>query len=102
MKTRSGYNSEQIRNQVFMGVLGNLQRREAAVYQCVLEFGPITTESIAKILGGHPHWYTGRIKTLRDDLQVIEFAGSSISEESNRPASLWRVKKWDAQLALNL
>lgn len=100
MKTRPGFYSEQIRNEALMNIIEKLSKREAQVYQCILEFGPITTEKIAEILGGHPNWYTGRIKTLRDDMQLIEFAGTSISEISNAKASLWKVKKWDPQLAL--
>jgi hypothetical protein len=84
-----------------MEVLDKLTRREAQVYQCILEFGPISNEGIAQILGGHPHWYTGRIKTLRDELQVIEIAGTTRNEESNRPAALYKVKKWNSQLAFH-
>lgn len=101
MKTRPGYDSEQIRNQAFYEVLDKLTHRERQVYQCILEFGPITTESIAKILGGHSHWYTGRIKTLRDDLQLIEIAGQARTEDGHRPAALYKIKKFDPQMAFS-
>lgn len=99
MKTRPGYYSEQIRNSAYADVLENLTNRQAAVYQMILEFGPISTEDIAKLMDVYPNYITGRIKELRDELQLIELAGNTISEKSNKHASLWRVKKWDPQLA---
>jgi len=102
LKTRPGYNSEQIRNMAYEEVLKNLSNREAAVYQMILEFYPISTEKIAELMGVYPNYITGRVKTLRDELQLIEFAGTTISEKSNAKASLWKPKKWDAQLAFNL
>ena len=102
MKERSGYRSESIRNLAFEEILKNLTQRQAAVYQMIVEFAPISTEEIAKLMDVYPNYITGRIKELRDDLQIIEHAGDTISEKSHKHASLWRPKKWDAQLALML
>jgi hypothetical protein len=101
MKTRTDYYSEQIRNEAYAEVLNKLTQRESQVYNCILEFGPISLDGIAKILGGAAHWYSGRVQTLRDDYKIIEFAGKTRNEESNRPAALYVVKKWDPQLAFH-
>ncbi len=100
MKTRPGYYSEQIRNEVYMDMLENLTNRQKAVYQIIMEFGPISTEKIAGLMGVYPNYITGRIKELRDELQLIEHAGVTISEKSGKSVSLWKIKKIDPQLSL--
>lgn len=102
MKTRPGYHSEQLRNLAFEEVLKNLTQREAAVYQMILEFAPVSTEKVAELMGVQTHFITGRIKTLRDELQLIEICGETITEGGNRKAALYKPSKWDPQLALNL
>lgn len=99
MKTREGYHSEQIRNLVYADVLEKLTERQAAVYQMILEFGPISTEKVAELIGVHPHFITGRIKELRDELQLIEIAGVTFTEKGNSKAALYKAKKFDPQLA---
>jgi predicted transcriptional regulator len=102
MKTREGYNSELLRNKSFGEILSNLTDRQSAVYNLILEFGPISTEDVAKILDVYPNYITGRVKELRD-LGVVEFDAEheGKSEKSNKKVSLWKVKKWDGQLVLN-
>lgn len=101
MKVRPDYYSEQNRNLVYADILTNLTERQKAVYQMILEFGPISTERIAELMGVYPNYITGRIKELRDELQIIEFAGAALSEKSGAKVSLWKVKKFDPQMAFN-
>jgi DeoR/GlpR family transcriptional regulator of sugar metabolism len=100
MKTRPGYRSELIRELAFEETLNNLSERQTAVFNMIKEFGPITTEQIALLMNVYPNYITGRIKELRDDLQLIEYAGFALSEKSGSKASLWIVKKPEAQLSL--
>lgn len=102
MKKRPGYDTEQIRNQAFEKVLENLTNRERAVYNMILEFGPVSTEKVAELMDVYPNYITGRVQKLRDDYQLIEQCGETISEKSNYKAALYRVKKFDPQLAFNL
>ena len=99
MRTRPGYDSEQIRNLAYADILENLTNRQAAVYQMIIEFGPISTEKIAELMDVYPNFITGRIKELRDDLQLIEIAGVTITEKGNSKAALYKAKKWNAQMA---
>lgn len=100
MKTRTGYHSELIRELAFEKALNNLSERQSAVFNMIKEFGPITTEKIALLMNVYPDYITGRIIELRDELQLIEYAGSTLSEKSGSKASLWIIKKPEAQLSL--
>lgn len=98
---RKGQSSENIRNLSFAEILENLSERQAAVYRMIIEFHPISTEEVAELMNVPQHYITGRIKELRDELDLIEYAGMDKSPISNKPRSLYVPKKWDPQMAFN-
>jgi predicted HTH transcriptional regulator len=99
MKVREGYYSEQIRNKAFFEV--QLNRRQAEVLNVIRDFQPISNEGIAEILNIFPHQVTPRVLELRK-LDIVEFAGETISTYSKRTVSLWRIKAAGKQLTLPL
>ena len=90
MKARDGYYPEQIRNESLRETLPELGKLQQEVYDVVRASGPITTQAIAHRTGRYIHSITGRIFELRD-MGYVEFAGSTVSPETGRKVSMWKV-----------
>lgn len=97
MKTREGYNPEQIRNQSLKDTLPELGKLQAEVYNEIRSAGEITTEDLAIRLGRYIHSITARVYELRE-MEYVEFAGSVISDKTKRKVSLWKIKHNQLQL----
>ena len=98
MKPREGYNSEQIRNNS-LTILDNLGERQKIIYEVILNNQPVSNEAIAELLNIYPHQVTPRVLELRQ-MEIVEFAGESVSPKSNRKVSLWRINPKGKQLSL--
>lgn len=96
---REGYYSEQIRNKAFESVLEELGKKQRMVYKVIAENEPCSNEDIAEGLHIPLHTVTPRVLELRQ-LELVEYAGESVSRRSNRAVSLWRVKAQGKQLDL--
>lgn len=90
MKVREGYYSEQIRDQSLKDTLPGLGGLQQEVYNVIRSEGPVTTQGIARITGRYVHSITARVFELRD-LGYVEFAGSTMSPETGRKVSLWKI-----------
>ena len=99
MKVREGYYSEQVRNEALQSVLDNLGERQKAVYDVIAKWQPISNERIAEHLGVYPHLVTPRVLELRE-MGIVERAGESISQTSNRKITLWKINPDGKQLSL--
>ncbi len=94
---REGYYSEQVRNKAFEEIQPHLSGRQLSVYKIIHRYGPISTEQIASLMKVYPHTLTPRVKELRQ-LELVEFAGTSVSDVSGRTVSLWRIKAQQLKL----
>jgi len=74
LKTREGYNSEQLRDLSYEEVLPKLGELQAEVLRCLKYFGEATTEEIADKIGRKVHSVTARIFELRK-MELVEFSG---------------------------
>jgi hypothetical protein len=97
MKTREGYFPEENRNSSLRETLPELGKLQLEVYNEIRSAGTCTTEEIAVKLGRYIHSITARVFELRD-MEFVEFAGSVVSEKSNRKVSLWRVTERQLKL----
>ena len=98
MKVRAGYISEKFRNLSFEEILKNLSDRQSAVYNMILEFGPISIEETAKLMQTEKNCISGRFTEL-SNLDLIEVVGWTKNKTETRSIGLYRVKKWDPQLS---
>jgi len=101
VRTREGYNSEQIRDLAYIDILDKLPHSRAIVYQVISEVGPVSNEDIADILNKRINCITGRVKELRE-LGLIAFAGKAKSKTTGKTISLWRAEKLNEQLRMKL
>ncbi|MHC1738440.1 MAG: hypothetical protein AB9882_11950 [Ignavibacteriaceae bacterium] len=99
MKEREGYYPEQIRDNNFRSILDRLNAMQYKVYCCIRDYAPVTTEDISRILRKYPHSISGRVTELRD-LNLVEFAGERVINDSGRSASLWKIIPESPQLRL--
>jgi predicted ArsR family transcriptional regulator len=98
LKTREGWNSEQVRNKALFSILDDLSRRQQEVYSIIEKFQPISNESIAKHLNLYPHQVTPRVLELRE-MGIVEWAGEGKTLD-NRPFSFWKISHDGKQLNL--
>ena len=98
MKVRPGVTSEKYRNMSFEEVMNNLSNRQAAVYNMVLEFGPVTLEETAKLMNVEKNCISGRFTEL-NGIGLIEVVGEDFNEARNRKIGLYKVKKWNPQFS---
>ncbi|MEW6653302.1 MAG: hypothetical protein AB1394_07510 [Bacteroidota bacterium] len=100
MKVRPGTNSEKYRNMSFEEVMKNLSARQSAVYNMVLEFGPVTLEETAELMNVEKNCVSGRFTEL-NGIGLIEVVGETFNKAHNRKIGLYRVKKWDPQFSFS-
>ena len=98
MKVRPGVTSEKYRNMSFEEVMNNLSNRQAAVYNMVLEFGPVTLEETAELMQVEKNYISGRFTEL-NDVGLIEVVGETLNKFKTRKIGLYKVKKWDPQFS---
>lgn len=101
MKPRRGHSSELIRNLSFEQIMENLSRRQAAVYNMVKEFGPVTCEETAELMGVGMNCISGRFTEL-NELELIEHVGDARNKADTRDCCLWLVKKWEPNMQLRM
>lgn len=65
---RSTYNAIQARDEAFKYMLESLDGLRREVFECILHFGPLTSEEIAEKLGRKVQSITGRVHELRGNL----------------------------------
>jgi predicted transcriptional regulator len=99
MKVRPGVTSEKYRNMSFEEVLKDLSARQAAVYNMVLEFGPVTLEDTAELMQVEKNCISGRFTELHD-IGLLEVVGETLNKYKTRKIGLYRVKKWEPQFSL--
>lgn len=101
MKIRRGHSSEIIRNLSFEEVMKNLSARQAAVYNMVKEFGPVSCEETADLMGVGMHCISGRFTEL-NELELIQHVGDARNKADSRDVCLWLVKKWEPKFQMQM